>query len=318
MKPKYGSLSIVVVAFVAAAIWLYISEKQQKDHLLQESLIFKDQLINCNEIAIKTKKINFKLVKKHNEWEITSPIQDLASPAGVKALLKPIQSQQYRKLETNKPKSAFGLDTPEMSFTAQCPTKSYNLKFSRQLGPSKNHYIYSQNEIYVGNSIWKNLFDINLSYLRESYILSNIENIKKISYIAKDKNQALEIELKDQKWASKDFEVSTKQVNKYLNGLENLSSQSFYSNFISKKLLTQTNLINPILKITIEFQDGYEKNQWKMSLGESQGNFYVTTSNRNPIFKISSKDAKNMLWSYSDFKDSPKKEVESDKNKISN
>ena len=318
MKPKYGSLSVVVVAFVAAAIWLYINEKQQKDHLLQESLIFKDQLTSCSEIEIRTKKMSLKLSQKNNNWEITSPIQDLASSAGVKALLKPIQAQQYRKLETSKSKSSFGLDSPEMSFSAECPTKSYQLKFSKQLGPSKNHYIYSGNEIYVGNSIWKNLFEVDLSYLRESYVLSSIENIKKISYFTTDNAEPLEIELVDQKWVSKNTQVSTKQVNKYLNGLENLSSQSFYSNFISKKLLTQTNLINPILKITIEFPEGYDSNQWKLSLGESQGSYYVTTSTRNPIFKISAKDAQNMLWSYSDFKDSPKKEDESDKSKISN
>ena len=61
MKPKYGSLSVVVVAFVAAAIWLYINEKQQKDHLLQESLIFKDQLTSCSEIEIRTKMGRFSL-----------------------------------------------------------------------------------------------------------------------------------------------------------------------------------------------------------------------------------------------------------------
>ncbi|MCH2533074.1 MAG: DUF4340 domain-containing protein [Bdellovibrionales bacterium] len=313
MKPKYKSLSLVVVAFVATAIWLYISEKQQKDHLLQESLIFKDRLNDCREIEIKTSEISLKLLKKNDRWEITSPIQDLASPAGVRALLKPIQSQQYQKLETNKPKSAFGLDQPQMSFEARCSNRDYKLMFSKQLGPSKNHYIYSKGELYVGNFIWKNLFDINLSYLRESYILSSsIEDIKKITYFQKELKQPIEIELIDQKWVSKNNPINTKQVNKYLKGLENLSSQSFYSNFISKKILSQTNLISPILKISIEYQDGFENRNWKLALGESQGHYYVTTSSRNPIFEISTKDAKNMLWSISDFKESPKKEVQSD------
>lgn len=308
MKPNYKGLSLIVILIVGYSGWLYWEETQKKDELLQQSRIFKHKLESCSEIKFQNPKQKVYLVKEYGNWKITKPLQDLASSAAVNAVIKPIESQQYRKVNTNKEPEYFGLDNIHYKFSAQCESHLYELKFSKQLGPSKVHYILINNEIYVGGSAWHNLLQVNLPYLRESYILPELPKITNIKYKLQSEPKALNIKLSGQKWVSQSNpELKTEQVNKYLKGLENLTAKSFYSDFISKKLMSETGLISPVLKIEIKYQDNYNKKRvMRLSLSKKHDRYFLTSSSRNPIFEISSKDAENMLWLYDDFNMSTK------------
>lgn len=304
MKPKYGLITLLTLIFVGYAVWLQYSEQTQYEQLLEDSLVFKEELKNCKSFQVKYFKKSYNIEQNNDIWKVTSPIQDQLSEAAINAVLKPIQMQKINEVKTNKAYSHFGLDNPIMSFNANCLGKNYKLKFSKQLGPSKIHYIGYDNKIFVGSSIWKSLLNLNISHLRDSYILPEMVHIRQIQYQLKNSNSPLDIFLKDKRWHSENLpNTSTQQVNKYLSGLKDLAAESFYSNFISKQLMQQTGLLNPALKLTIIYNDQFNQvKTWKLSMGISNDRYFITSSNRNPVFELSPKNAKNMLWSYNDFK----------------
>lgn len=302
--------AFIVLLLGLASYWEF--NKSEEDNLKKEEqskalpLWDKDQV---TEFKIVNEGKELHLVKKDSHWQITAPVQDEADSSSVNSMLSSMITDKLTKLEVegNLDATQYGLNEAQrfFEFLSSSDKKKRIILSSKKTYDGKYYLKYGDSdEVYLASSTWDQWLRRSVNELRNKKIFKDEEKIKKL--VITQGKKALRIENVDSQWlldGDKNFPVDDSKINNLISSLENFRAADVSAEDQSQKSLKEHNLLNPEVKIVIDFEgDGPSRELFVSPLPKDLGDVYIYTNNRPFIYKTYKSIAEKWKVVKEDFK----------------
>lgn len=313
---KSSSLLFSLVVFTAVYIYFfeYKKEKDQEDFERQASRVVKWDVEKIKSFIIKTENRTLHLEHLGENWEIQSPINDLAENSIVQSFLTRLterQSEETVREGEDIDYSIYGLEKPtrEITFTDDNDEElkiyigdiqAFNRKFYVRVGDEK--------KISLVGIDFQSVIEKKADDLRKKSVLR--ENTDKYSgfkinrrFDGKFESFILNKEKEDWKFTKEKWAVDTSVVKNYLKDIEGASAVNYLSenkksSTAKKDFMTEKELF----KLT--FLTNGDKEGSSLIIHElNKERAYITHSTRPTVYEISNATAKKIMKDILYFRD---------------
>ncbi len=313
---KSSSLLFSLVVFTAVYIYFfeYKKDKDQEAFERQASRIVKWDVEKIKSFIIKTENSVLHLKRLEENWEIESPINDLAENSIVQSFLTQLterQSEETVREGEDIDYSIYGLEKPtrEITFTDENDEElkiyigdiqAFNRKFYVRVGDEKKISLVG---VDFQSVIDKKANDLRMkSVLRESTDKYSGFKINR-RFEGKFESFILNKENEDWKFAKEKWAVDTSAVKNYLKDIEGASAINYLSedkksSIAKKDFMTEKELFKLI------FLTNGNKERASLIIHElNKERAYITHSERPTVYEISNATAEEIMTDILRFRD---------------
>lgn len=186
MKKIY-LINLILILIIAGLYWFNLHDNQAKTEMEQLTTL---SISEIHHIAIsRPGSVDIELEKSTSGWQITKPIKAIANTKRIELLLSFLETPSYAQMEVdnNTMLSQFELKPANFVLTLN----NYSVKFGGIEPISKHRYALIDNMIHLITDRITPLLSANAASFIENKLISNKNNITKLTLPLRDNNNTL-------------------------------------------------------------------------------------------------------------------------------
>ncbi len=304
MKKKSNLIFIFIVFLVVVyTIFDYSKLKYEEEDYAESKLIFENITIGeVKEFKLTdNKKIIF--LKKENEvWKMIAPISYPADQDYVNGFIQQLIDDQLESLINLADDQIFSGATLNIGLKLKNGVYR-DFLVSKVKTSDGRAYLkdIKTDKIFVGSPLWVDLNKEGVFSFRWKNIFAFRSKIKSISvFKSNNKSYTFSYDQSSNSWPAKYIQglvFSDKKIAQLLSLLLHIKVSKFVSETKSNKLLNRFDLLSPILKIKIQFEEKSIQD-WVMLVSQLKNGYHFITFEKRPQILQLSKDDVNKIKSY--------------------
>jgi hypothetical protein len=298
MKKSFNHTLVLLGVLVGLLAWYVFYEKKfkpaQDEKESQAKVLIPTPFASVQELQVsqkdgdKYRELRFK--KAGTDWNIISPVEDLAEPGAVSGMVTTLTSTKYERIVEEKPTDleAFGLKQPKLKLSARVDsnTAPEEVWVGNDTPDGIGVYakVATKDTVYKVPSVLRTTFDKPIADYRNKKVLGiSRADVSELEIRNTSESFTLKKDPSDNWLLTRDgIPAASLEVNKTLNAAIDLQATGFASDKPGKDL-SQWGLSTGGVSVLFKKKDG----QSLLLLGKVKDKFYAKRSDKEVVYEIS-------------------------------